>query len=317
MAKIKDEEKTGVPALIVTPEKAPVVSGNFQQIEKFLQGWKKKVLSMELTEENMEEARVVKKEAVQFRNSLSKIQTDVKKLYFNDPKAVFDAQMSKLLAVVGEVEKAVDDVLAKEEKERIDSINEVLDHYKKKFQEQYNLTSMFLDRIEYKKSYYNKTADEKARKDDLEAQFKELKKEQAAYDGNIRLVKAACKDEPRLNCERYIRDLSESDVASVLEEIEGEKARLHELAVQPTETAQAVGLVQEAVGKKDSASEETKVVLGIPADINFNSDFPGRTRTMKVEISYPCDLGDALTELFKSIRPYGIKVKRLVEETAF
>jgi hypothetical protein len=46
MAKAK-EEITNVPALIVTPEKAPVVSGNFEQIETYLQKWRKQVSKVE------------------------------------------------------------------------------------------------------------------------------------------------------------------------------------------------------------------------------------------------------------------------------
>jgi uncharacterized coiled-coil DUF342 family protein len=110
MAKAK-EEITNVPALIVTPEKAPVVSGNFEQIETYLQRWRKQVSKMEITEDNMEQVRLIKKEAVAYRNSLTKIQNDIKKTYFNDPKNVFEAKMGKLLGVVGEVETAADAVL--------------------------------------------------------------------------------------------------------------------------------------------------------------------------------------------------------------
>jgi (2Fe-2S) ferredoxin len=314
---------------VVTPKQAPVVSGNFEQIKAFLQVWKTKVLAMKMSEDNMEEVRTIKKEAVQYRNSLTKIQTDVKRLYFNDPKAVFDAQMTELLAVVGHVEDAADGVLASEERERVSSANQVLDHYKEKLQEQYELDQGYLERVEYKKDFYNKTVPkgypsmDKYWKESLEQQFKELKKEQNAYAANMRLIETACKDEPRLNVKHWIEQLQYDDVATIVEAITAEKNRLHELDVQPTETTQTANSGQdveyEIVSDEEALTSEEKAtaVLGVPHTINWDSDFPGRTKSIKVEITYPCDLGDALTEMFKNIKPYGIKVTQLKKETVF
>jgi uncharacterized coiled-coil DUF342 family protein len=317
MAKTKKEETTNVPALVVTPEQAPVVSGNFEQIEAYLQKWRKQVSKMEITESNMEQVRLIKKEAVAYRNSLTKIQNDIKKTYFNDPKNVFEAKMGKLLGVVGEVETAADQVLEIEEKERVAGINEVIDHYVEKFQVQYSLDEEHLSRIERRKAYYNKTAEEKARKDDIEQQFKDLKKDQDAYAANIRLITAACKDEPRLNVQHWTGRLCCDDVASVLEAITAEKQRLQDLDKQETAAArttscEAAEAAREAVGEGDTGGEET--VLSVPSHIDFGSDFKDRTKSMKIELVYPCDLGDALTQLFAYLRQYGIRV-RLIKET--
>jgi hypothetical protein len=313
MVKAK-EAITSVPALVVTPEKAPVVSGNFEQIKAYLQKWKQKMLSMKMTEDNMEEVKVIKKEASQYRNSLTKIQSDVKKLYFNDPKAVFDTQMGVLLAVVSEVEAAADKVLAKEEEERVAGINEVIDHYIEKFQGQYSLDEGYLARIERKKSYYNKTAEEKARKDDLEQQFKDLKKDQDAYAANIRLIQATCKDEPRLNVQHWIDRLRYDDVATITESIIAEKERLRELDTQEAGNTQAASSTAEDADYEvvaEGDAETGKVVLGIPSHIDFSSDFQGRTKSMKIELVYPCDLGDALTQLFDGLKQYGIKIRAI------
>jgi hypothetical protein len=315
MAKAK-EEIAGVPALVVTPEKAPAVSGNFEQIKAYLQKWKQKMLAMKMTEDNLEEVRVIKKEASQYRNSLTKIQSDVKKLYFNDPKAVFDTQMGVLLAVVGEVEEAADKVLAKEEQERVAGIDEVIDHYIDKFQGQYNLDEEHLARIERKKSYYNKTAEEKARKDDIEQQFKDLKKDQDAHAANIRLIKTTCKDEPRLNVQHWIDQLQYDDVATITESIIAEKQRLRELDNQEAASAQTASSASEDADYEvvDEGDAETgKVTIGVPCHIDFSSDFKGRTKSMKIELVYPCDLGDAITELFAELKQYGIRVRTIKE----
>jgi hypothetical protein len=317
MAKAK-EEITNVPALVVTPEKAPVVSGNFEQIEAYLQKWRKQVSKMEMTESNMDQVRLIKKEAVAYRNSLMKIQNDIKKTYFNDPKAVFEAKMGQLLGVVGEVETAADHVLEIEERERVASINEVIDHYIGKFQTQYNLDEEHLARVERKKSYYNKTAEEKARKDDIEQQFKDLKKDQDAYAANIRLIKATCKDEPRLNVQHWIDRLRYDDVATITEAIIAEKQRLQDLDKQEPETGTtqtASSAVEDADYEvvEEGDTETGKVVLGVPSHMDFSSDFKGRTKSMKIELIYFCDQGDALTQLFAELRQYGIKIRTVKE----
>jgi hypothetical protein len=273
---------------------------------------------MEITEDNMEQVRLIKKEAVAYRNSLTKIQNDIKKTYFNDPKAVFEARMGQLLGVVGEVEKAADQVLEIEEKERVAGINEVIDHYVEKFQAQYNLDEEHLARIERKKSYYNKTAEEKMRKDDIEQQFKDLKKDQEAYAANIRLIKATCKEEPRLNVQHWIDQLRYDDVATITEAIIAEKQRLRDLDKQEQETGDSRTTSSTAEDAEfevvDGGSTELlPVKLGVPVHIDFSSDFKGRTKSMKIELVYPCDLGDALTQLFSELKQYGIKVRPVKE----
>ena len=322
MAKKKDAEVYEVPALVITPDKAPAITGNFEQIEKCLEGWKKQVLSLDLTEDNMEQVRSVKKAAVALRNRLSDAVDSTKKRLFNDPKAVFEARAKSLLKLVGDVECVADGVLAKEEQEWIDGINEVLNHYRAEFQEQYPLDDTYLSRIEYRKNYYNKGTEEKARKDDLEQQFKDLKKEQDAYAASVKLITVTCKDDPRLNTQKFIKDLEASDVASIVEEINAEKERLRELDNRQTQTTTSTGSAEDAefeiVDEDVRQTEEAKkVVLGVPCAINFNSDFPGRNKTVKIQITYPCDLGDALKEMFAALKPCGIKIKQLREEVAF
>jgi hypothetical protein len=331
MAKAK-EAAAGVPALVVTPERAPVVSGNFEQIETYLQKWRTRISRMAMTESNMEQVRLIKKEAGAYRNSLTRIQTEIKKTYFNEPKSVFESKMGRLLGIVGEVETAADRVLVVEENERVAGINEIIDHYVEKFQEKYGLDEERLARIERRKSYYNKTAEEKARKDDLEQQFKDLKKEQDACAANIRLIEATCKDEPRLNTQLWIDQLQYTDVANIIESIALEKQRFRELDSRETaegregkpeadagfaETGVGFGFSDDGVEDADIADEEDggvdpetgTVKIGVPCHIDFGSDFIDRTKTMKVELVYPCDLGDALTQLFAELRQYGIKVR--------
>jgi len=310
-----------VPALVLTPEKPMAVTGNFEVVEKTLEKWAAKVSKMELTEDNLSEVQQIKRAAVALRNQLDAKVDATKKLFFNDPKKIFEARTKALYDYIAKVEDKTDEILDKLEQERIDGINEILNHYKAKFQEQYKLDEeKFLSRIEYKKNYYNKGMEEKARKDDLEQQFIDLAKEQKAYDANVRLISASCKNDPRLNVKRYISDLDTSDVASVVEAIEEEKKRLREIDNQETTTETASTSVEcDVVDAKDISTEETeKIILGVPNTISFLSDFPTRTKSMKIEITYPCDLGDSLKKLFESLKQHNIKIKPIKSvEVAF
>jgi hypothetical protein len=317
MTKKKDTEVYDVPALVITPDKAPAVTGNYAAIEAVLEKWSAKVSSMKLTEDNLDEVLSIKKAAVAVRNQIDAKVDAAKKALFNDPKKIFEARMKSLYSLVANVEGAADEVLGKLEQERVAGINEVIDHYVEKFQSQYNLDEEHLARIERKKSYYNKTVEEKIRKDDLEQQFKDLKKDQDAYAANIRLIKATCKDEPRLNVQHWIDQLRYDDVATITEAIIAEKQRLRELDRQELESTQTtssavVDVGCEVVGEAESAP----IKLGVPCHIDFDSDFKGRTKAMKIELVYPCDLGDALTQLFAELKQYGIKVRPVKEKEA-
>jgi hypothetical protein len=323
MAKAKkaDTEVYNVPALVITPDKAPVVGGNYEVIESVLEKWGKKVSSMKLTEDNMDEVSAIKRAAVAVRNQLDVKVDAAKKILFNDPKKIFEARMKTLYALVATVEGAADKVLDKLEEERIASVNEVIDHYIEKFQAQYSLDEEHLARVERKKSYYNKTAVEKSTKDDIEQSFQVLKKDQDAYAANVRLIKATCKDEPRLNIQHWIDQLRYDDVATVTEAIVAEKQRILELDKQERETEssqEASSVVEDVTYEVADAGDAGLVTLGVPSHIDFNSDFKGRRKSMKVELDYPCDLGDALTQLFAELKQYGIKVRPVKEaETVF
>jgi hypothetical protein len=308
IAKPKEAEIIDVPALVITPEKAPVVGGNFEQVESVLLAWKNHVSGIEMTEENMTQVEIVKKEAVALRNRLAKIQTDTKRLYFNDPKNVFDKKMAHLLSVVADVESIADGVLDAKEQRRRDDLNEVLDVYKDNFQAKYKLEAGYLERVEYKKEYYNKTAAEKESKNDLEQQFVTLKKEQDARAASLRLIKTMCKDDQRLNVQHWIDQLAFKDIALVTEEIAAEKERLAGLdRGGPAEADTEEQPAEEET--TDTTGDTAETILGVVSSIDFSSDFPDRTKKRGLDIEYPCDIGDAIKELFMKLRPYGIKVK--------
>jgi len=321
MAKAKEVAAYEVPALVITPDQPVEVTGNYAAIEKTLQQWKSSVSKMDLTEDNLDQVTAVKKAAVAVRNNLDRVVAATKKALFNDPKAIFEARVKTLYSLVADVEGSADAVLGELEKNRLKEVNEVLDHYKAEAQKQYALEESYLAQVEYPKDFYNKTVPkgyssmDKYWKESLDARFKELKKEQDAHAAAVRLVEASCEGEKRLNVQHWVGQLRYDDVATVVESIKAEKDRLRRLDEEQTTagtTSTSEVVEAEVVDAAEHATEETsKVILGIPVTLNFNTDFPGRTSSKKLEIIYPCDLGDTLTELFKLLKPYGIKVKTL------
>jgi hypothetical protein len=141
----------------------------------------------------------------------------------------------------------------------------------------------------------------------MEEQFKALKKDQAAHAASIRRLEFACQDEPRLNVNHWMQRLAGEDASLLIEEIEAEKKRLRGLDATPTK--------EEAVSATKSVEAYAEITrIGIPEGLDLRSDFPGVNKTMRIEISYPVDLAEALSELFKSLKQYGIKIKSVREE---
>jgi hypothetical protein len=299
---------TDVPALIITPAKAPALTGNFDQVDSFLTLCEEQVSAIQFTDDNMDQVSLVKRSMAALRNRLDEAVKDTKKRLFNDPKTLFDTRMKPFFTRIGVIEGKADTVLDTLEGRRRDGLNKVFDIYKGGFQEKYKLEPKFLEKIEYKEKYYNKTAVEKDSKNDLEQQFITMKKEQDARAASLRLIRTMCKDEPRLNTQHWIDQLAFKDIATVTEEITAEKERLAGF--------DRGGAVKDSDGDEssDAAYEFTDVpaattILGITSGIDFSSDFPARTKIRTFDMEYPCDLGDAIKELFMQLRPYGIKVR--------
>jgi hypothetical protein len=332
MAKAKTEETTELavlPPLVIAPERPTPVTGNFEELEKAFSIWEKQMDKLKLTDDNMELVLLVKSTAVQRRTLLTKAKTDNNRIYFNQPKDLFSKKMDNLIAYVTRIEAKADKILDKREEERCSDITAVLDIYREQFQKQYRLIGKFLARVDYRKNYYNKGADEKERKDDLEQQFKDAKKDQDAYEAGVRLVTGLCTD-PRLNRVRYIRMLDTESAAVVSEEILDEIKRLKQVDADAaldtgagpgspdgdaTEDEAEPEAADAPYTEAEEVSDAESIVLGITGGIDFSTDFPGREKKTTVEIIYPCDMGPALTELFKQLWRHGIKTRTVKEPT--
>ena len=327
-SKVQATDAEVVPPSNTLPAKMPVfdvkkrpsyeVEANFEEVETYLKGVAAKYADLVFTDENIEQAKIIKAELVNLRTSLTKIQANVKSERFNNPKKIFDAKMDSLLSIIGSTESEIDQALSKEDQKRIDDINEALDAYKENFATFYSLEDRYLARIEYKKSYYNKTSIERESKADLEEQFKVLKAEQVARNGAIKLINRTLKDSPEINVQAQIDKLDGGlDVASILEWIETEQGRLAELKA-PKQVVGVPGSPEDSTEyladdeEEDEPAEEKSLagrVLEDAEKIDFQSDFPKKTKSLSITITYPIDAGDALTALFNMLRDHGITTK--------
>jgi hypothetical protein len=292
-----------IPVLKATPDRMPVVDGNFKDIEAYLLGREKEINGLPLNAANIELVKAVHKEVVAYRTSFTRILADMKKMYFKDPMAVFEANAAPVLGAIARMEEVTKKILDKEEEDRVERVTELLNMYRDKFQAEYRLSPRFLERIEYRKQYYNKTAEEKWRLDDMGAQFAEAGRAQAAYEKAVELVTKTCGGDKRLDVARWVGELDTYGVAEVLEHIEREKERLKDLD-EPAVEGEVV--------------PDVRTVLGASPILSFRSDFPGRTKKAYLEIEYPVDAGDALKEHFKALRKAGFKVRTVsAKEVAF
>jgi hypothetical protein len=295
-----------IPALKIMPVRAPVINGNFDDIKNYISSRKQEISNLQVTERNMPQIVAIKKEAVAYRTSFTKLWSEFKELYFNGPKAVNEAKAKEVLAAIAELEAIPDKILQKKEEERIADLNKAYELYRQEFQETYQLQEKYLAQVVFKPSYFNKTPEdnEKRSKEDLKGQFVSWKAAQDAEAASIRLIRKACDPDPRLNAEHWIAQMQYLEAPRVLEAIEAEKARL--AGITKTQEASPDPKVVDA-DYEVVAEDVPKLVIGTAEGIDFSSDFKGRTKTRRIELEYPCDLGDALSELFKRLRAYGIK----------
>jgi hypothetical protein len=337
MAKAKEAVVATLPPLVITPEKGLPVDGNFQAILGYLTSREKEVAKMKLSEDNLEQAKLVIKEAGAYQKAVEERVKTTIALLFDGPKDVLKSKAQELYSAISRLKSSAELVIDKVEEDRVADLNRAYGAYKESFQALYHLDERRLAVIELRKWYYNKTppGNEKKAKDDLEQQFKDLKKEQDDHEADVKMVRLLCADEQRLNVQTWIDRLNSVSVSFIAEEIAEEKRRLAGLdkpaAEEREQGEDEGGSVDNAVTQNNWGATVGEVV-GWPVDTispltqrtdvlsrvaAFETDFPGRTLKKRFELEYPCDMGDLMTELFKELRRSGVTARLIKEEVVF
>jgi hypothetical protein len=343
MAKAKEAERTALPPLVITPEKGLSADGNFQQILEYLKRREKEIAKMQLSEDNLEQAKLIMKEAGAYQKAAEERVKTTIALLFDGPKDVLKSKAQELYNAIARLKSSAEKVIDKVEDDRIADLNRAFEAYKTTFQALYQLNESNLTAIELRKWYYNKTppGNEKKAKDDLEQQFKDRRQALDAYLADVKMIEELCASDDRLRLQTWLDRLERVSVSIVAAEIAAEKERLagvdrraaeaerDELAEEGDNDRELDqdDLAEEGNDDREPEAAEVAVVddpratplrLGVLADIAaFKADFPGRMSKKRFELEYPCETGELITGLFKELRQYGVTARAIKEEVAF
>ena len=300
-ARMTDEELLSpLPALVLPAEDAvayPDADGALLAQKDFLAKRLALVLSMEMTEANLERVKVIKKGIVGWRNAFDGQQKEYIKAVYDGPKAVFKACAGEVMAEIQKMEAECDKVLDKEEEKRVANVNAVIDGLIEDLEAEFGIT--FPD-VERKKQYYNKTADVRAVAEDLRGQFRERAGKIKQEEADREMIRTACAGDKRLNPDTYLGMLAYEPASVVYQKITAEKMRLDGLEREKAAEAQAP--VRQPA--------EAPVKLGVEVDPEkFRTDFPTLLKELVLELKYPVDMSDELTKVFDGLRKASVKMR--------
>lgn len=296
-----------LPALTL-PKKEEVVFPNADNTlaaqKEFLELRLAAVLKMEMTDENIERVRVIKRGVVGWRNAFDKQVKDYVKATYKGPMDVFKAAADTIMDDISKMEAQCDEILDKEEEKRRAQVNAAIDGLVEDLTEEFG----FELEVERKKEYYNKTADMKAVTQDLREQYQAEASTRKQKEADINLIEKACSQgefSEYINPKTYTDMLAYEPASVVFEKVEAEKERLRAKFAEKAAASPAPAEVQ-----------EEPIQIGIKVNKEaMKSDFKGLNKKMTLQLEYPVDLGDELTRIFDELRKNGVKMKVLkVEE---
>lgn len=298
-----------LPALSL-PKKEEVVFPNADSTlaaqKEFLELRLATVLKMEMTDENIERVRVIKKGIVGWRNAFDKQVKDYVKGVFDGPKKVFKVASDAIMDDITKMEAQCDKILDAEEEKRRAQVNAAIDGLVEDLSDEFG----FELEVERKKEYYNKTADMKAVAQDLREQFQAEANVRKQKEADFNLIEKACSQgefSEYINPKTYTDMLAYEPASVVFEKVEAEKERLRAKFAEKAAASPAPAPAE---------PQEEPMQIGIKVNKEaMKSDFKGLNKKMTLQLEYPVDLGDELTRIFDELRKNGVKMKVLkVEE---
>ena len=305
---LTDEELLSPLPALSLPKKEEVVFPNADNTlaaqKEFLELRLAAVLKMEMTDENIERVRTVKKGIVGWRNAFDKQVKDYVKATYKGPMDVFKAAADTIMDDISKMEAQCDEILDKEEEKRRAQVNAAIDGLIEDLSDEFG----FEFEVERKKEYYNKTADMKAVAQDLREQYQAEANVRKQKEADIKLIEKACSQgefAEYINPKTYTDMLAYEPASVVFEKVEAEKERLRaKFAEKAAASPAPVGLQEEPLQIGIKVNKEA-----------MKSDFKGLNKKMTLQLEYPVDLGDELTRIFDELRKNGVKMRVLkVEE---
>lgn len=228
----KDVDFGGLELKISKPtlasDKTILVSGNFTELGANIQKVVDRYKGTQLTEDNVEYVKTLKKQFVSLRTGIDRERKEYKKAYLDPAENLLKSMTDELLRIVDEGERALGDQLDAYDQRRKDELTEVLGDYVKDAVAKYALRDEYASQIQLKKEYYNKTQKEEDSIDDINAQAEELSKKQKEYDAGVALIQAECEGTGFVP-DTYIRELQYKSSMEILLEIKADKKAREEM----------------------------------------------------------------------------------------
>ena len=270
---------------ILNKDKAVTIGGNWDSLKANIQKVVDKYKGTQLTEENVDYVKALKKQFVSLRTGVELDFKNYKTAYLDPAETLIKTVKAELLAVIGEGESALDKQLDEYDQRRKDELTVILKDYVAESVEKYHLRDEYATQIQLKKNYYNKTAKEEETIADIDAQAKELADKQSAYDNGVALIKAEC-EESGLLPDSYIRELSYRNAMEIIMEIKQDKKAQAELKAKAEEGEKVT------IGADEDAeiAKQMKKATSVPED---------EERTKVLRVTYKASQAKLMARFFK------------------
>lgn len=289
VAEVKDIDFGDLELKIEKPtlnkDKTIIIGGNWDNLKGNIQKVVDKYKGTQLTEDNVDYVKALKKQFVSLRTGVELDFKNYKTAYLDPAESLIKAVKMELLAVIDEGESALDKQLDEYDQRRKDELTVILKEYVEEAVEKYHLRDEYATQIQLIKQYYNKTQKEEDTIADIERQAKELADKQSAYDNGVALIKAEC-EESGLLPDAYIRELAYRNAMEIIMEIKQDKKAQAEL--------------------KTKAEEGEKVTIGADSDseiakqIAKASELPeDEERTKVLRVTYKASQAKLMAQFFK------------------
>lgn len=270
--------------LNIVPENPIRFIGNYAEITADIEASIGKYRSLKIKDSNFAEGELAKKMCQVLRTNITNRFKEWKDANITLPSETEKAKSEKVLSIVLEIEENLDKQFEVYDNEKREALTEILNGYVEAACAAEGLSrsiegdAEYIDRIELKPKYYNKTQKEADSKSDIEEQVKTLKRERDEKLGTIKLIRSMCAEDARLDVDTYIANLEFQSASVVMQSIVDAKERLKTVKVGETNEKVVDGLKLCASPKGKKAGAELK--------------------EMRVKITYPASSGKKLKEFF-------------------
>lgn len=272
---------------VLNKDKAITIGGNWDSLKANIQKVVDKYKGTQLTEDNVEYVKTLKKQFVSLRTGVELDFKNYKTAYLDPAENLIKAVKAELLAVIDEGESALGAQLDEYDQRRKDELTVILKEYVEEAVEKYHLRDEYATQVQLIKQYYNKTQKEEDTIADIERQAKELSEKQTAYDNGVALIKAEC-EESGLLPDAYIRELAYRNAMEIIMEIKQDKKAQAELKARAEE------------GEKVSigADEDSEIAKQIEKATKLDSK-EDEERTKILRVTYKASQAKLMARFFK------------------